>query len=327
MSRRERTSVAAARVRLLCLSILLALLTAVVLPVLAPAALPITSRAWADDHLVIETDAGAAAMVSGANLAAGLMPPRCISINYTGAVADDALSLFAVTSGSELASLISVTIDIGTGGTYGDCSLFTGSTVYEGTLADLGQDHGTELTALPLTKLADNHGQVSFRFGFAIASDNRAQGQSTGADFTWIAGAGIPSAGGGTIVTPLSVGSVVHVPLAGPTPPTVKPSKKPAAHATSKAHRVVSGTTRHQAKSHQGTKGFAAALKAVTVFIRKVSKPLAKGVGIGMGMSPLVGLFLLVQGSIDGREPKLKDAPVHAEPDLAFGVSPQAEFG
>jgi hypothetical protein len=305
-------------------------LNAVVLPVLAPAALPVTSRAWAADHLVIDSDADGGAMVTGANLGAGHMAPRCISISYNGAVADDALSLFAVTSGSDLASYIGVTIDMGTGGKYGDCSLFTGTTIYEGTLADLGRVHGTELTALPLARLADARGQVSFRFRFAISDDNRAQGQSTAADFTWIAGAGVPSSGGGSLVGTPGAASVVHVPLAGRTSPTVKPPKKPAAHPPSKPHRAVTGGTSRQAgraKSHQDKTGLAAALKAVTVFIRKVSKPLAKGVGIGMGMSPLVGLFLLVQGSIDGREPKLRQAPVYAEPDLAFGASPQAECG
>lgn len=37
----------------------------------------------------------------------------------------------------------------------------------------------------------------------------------------------------------------------------------------------------------------------------------------------VVGLFLLAQNRIDRRDPKLADAPLEAEPELAFEAAPQ----
>jgi hypothetical protein len=52
--------------------------------------------------------------------------------------------------------------------------------------------------------------------------------------------------------------------------------------------------------------------------------PAARGAGYGLGgTAPLLGAFLLIQGRIDRRDPKLALAPSYADPDLTFNDIPR----
>jgi hypothetical protein len=58
--------------------------------------------------------------------------------------------------------------------------------------------------------------------------------------------------------------------------------------------------------------------------VAAAAAPAAKGAGIGLGgTAPLLGAFLLIQGRIDRRDPKLALAPAYADPDLTFDDIPR----
>ncbi len=316
--------------RLLPRVVALAIGASVVLPVVALAMLPMTSRAWAADQLVITSDNSGAPLVSGSNLAPGPMPPNCLTMSYTGAATGDELRLFVLASGSGLADYIDVTIEQGQGGQYGDCSGFTGTQVYTGTLAALAGAHATELTALLITDLRAGGGAVSLRFVFTISSDNRAQGGSANADFMWIAGSYASSGGGSTgdpngggPGAPTHLSPTLTVPFSGPPAPSASAS----ASASPKTATLPSGGKRHQA-AFAPTKraGLAALWHTIASAVRKVAAPVVKGAALGLGTLPFVGVFLLVQDRIDRRDPKLAKAPSYADPDLGFSDTPQQVF-
>jgi hypothetical protein len=342
----RRTASTAVPRRLLFRAAALAIGATVVLPALAPASLPVTSRAWAADQLVITSDNSGGPLVSGFNLAPGGMPPNCLAISHTGAVAGDELRFFLTADRSSLANYIDVTIEQGHGGRYGNCSGFSGAVVYQGTLAALGLSHGTQLTALLIAPLAPGAGTSSVRLTFAVHDDNRAQGGSTTSDFTWIAGSGFPAGGGtggggtgggtggggtpgggpidlGTTggTTHLKVGSTLKVPFVGPPAPAATKPAKPA-----KGIQSAPSGSGHVGGTSRGKSAFLSALQTLWDALKLLSKPVAEGAALGLGTLPFIILFLLIQDRIDRGDPKLAKAPSYAEPDLGFGDRPTAVF-
>jgi len=309
--------------RLLFRAAALAIAASILLPALAPAWISGASPAWADDPLVITSDNSGGSLVSASNLSPGDLPPTCLTIFYTGAGARDKLQLIVTTDNSALTDYIGVSIEQGRGGRHGDCSGFTGSRVYEGTLAAAGRQHGRELSAMQIVGLTEGSGEVSLRLTFAVGNDNRAQGGSTRSDFTWIAGSpplvvnGPPGGtpGGAPGQTPRSQPKpAIKMPVVGP-PALPGKLPKPGAEPRSDGER-------HQA-SKSGTRALAeSAAQALAAQVRRIGKPLLKGAGFGLGTLPFVILFLLIQHYIDRRDPKLANAPSYAEPDLPFGNMP-----
>jgi hypothetical protein len=58
--------------------------------------------------------------------------------------------------------------------------------------------------------------------------------------------------------------------------------------------------------------------------VAAAAAPAARGAGYGLGgTAPLLGCFLLIQGRIDRRDPKLALAPTYATPDLTFDAVPR----
>jgi hypothetical protein len=58
--------------------------------------------------------------------------------------------------------------------------------------------------------------------------------------------------------------------------------------------------------------------------VAAAAAPAARGAGYGLGgTAPLLGAFLLIQGRIDRRDPKLALAPAYADPDLTFNDIPR----
>jgi len=309
--------------RLLFRAAALAIGATLLLPALAPAWISGASPAWAADRLVITSDNSGGSLVSASNLAPGDQPPTCLTIFYAGAGARDKLQLIVTTDNSALTNYIGVSIEQGHGGRHGDCSGFTGTSVYEGTLASAGQQHGSELSAMEIIGLTEGSGEVSLRLTFAVGNDNRAQGGSTRSDFTWIAGSPPPAVnvppggtpGGAPGQTPRSQPKpAIKMPVVGP-PALPGTLPKPGAEPQSDGER-------HQA-SKSGTRALAeSAAQAIAAQVRRIGKPLLKGAAFGLGTLPLVILFLLIQHYIDRRDPKLANAPSYAEPDLPFGNMP-----
>jgi hypothetical protein len=105
-------------------------------------------RLTATSGIALADDTNGAALFTLSNLAPDATVNRCMTIAYAGAAPAD-VRLSADGQGS-LAKYLDLTIEIGDGGGFGDCSGFTGAPVYSGTLDDLVTNHTAYASGVPL---------------------------------------------------------------------------------------------------------------------------------------------------------------------------------
>jgi hypothetical protein len=98
---------------------------------------------WATVPVALTDDDANTAAFTASNLKPGSTGSRCIVVSSTGSL-PSSVKLYATgpTSTKNLAANINLNVTQGTGGSFGSCSGYTplasGSSVYSGTLADLG---------------------------------------------------------------------------------------------------------------------------------------------------------------------------------------------
>jgi hypothetical protein len=155
----------------------------------------------------LTTDSGGAPLMTGSNLRPGHSIENCLALTYSNLPSgSNGIGMYGAPSGSGLADYLDMTVEVGTGGVFNDCSAFTGAEVFRGTLAEFGQDHGTGASQLLLATVEGDTGQISIRVQLRLRGNNQAQGKTASAAFSWTVGS----------VTP------------GPPPPTASPSSSPA---------------------------------------------------------------------------------------------------
>lgn len=147
-----------------------------------------TGNSWEAGSVTLGDDDSDTAMFSVTGMMPGDPEVRCIEVSYSGSLDADVKLYGAITGGTGLEDYIDITVERGTGGSFGDCSGFSASeSVYTGTLAGLATDH---------TSFADGAGTwapvgggptdaVVYRFTTALQDDVQAQGLATTATFTW----------------------------------------------------------------------------------------------------------------------------------------------
>jgi hypothetical protein len=298
------------------------------------AAVPVAADA-ADDPVRIWTDA-TGPLFSATNLAPGDARTACLAISYQGR--DDAsLRMAASTSGGSLGSFLDLTIAVGVGGRYGDCSAFTGSQVYSGTLADFAARYADPSAGLALDGGASAPtGTVSIRVTVRMRDDDRAQGQVLESSFVWYAvgpfGESTPDDEPPDVEVPVTGPlPTAPPPSTGPTPATpapVSPTPTPKPTASSSRSGVASPTqaggppSGSAAAQDRRRSIFERVVDSVYDSVKEAAPAVFKGARIPLYLLPLVLLFLLIQNEIDRRDPKLALAPAYADPDLPFDYDP-----
>ena len=86
---------------------------------------------------IFDDDGGQAMFTNAVLLGPGQPVSACISIGASTDTPQDAVALAAADVAGDLLPYLTVTIDRGTGGHFGDCTGFSGATVYSGLLTDL----------------------------------------------------------------------------------------------------------------------------------------------------------------------------------------------
>jgi hypothetical protein len=292
------------------------------------------------DIELVDDDA-AVALFSATGLAPGAPVAACIAVGYRSG-GPVALRLHGRSEEGTLGPRLRLTVEAGDGGRFGNCAAFTGTAVYRGTLADFAARHRDFTSGLPVATGAPEE-DLAFRFTVEVLDDNTAQGSEAVADFTWEARQAPPelpttttttttTAPDGPITTTTTTTSTTTV--AGTTPPapttttlpttmnvpagptvtavTTPTSSPPAAVPTptggsSRTGRRAALTPRDDERSGS----ILSAIARGAVFVLK--RAAFPGV-----LLVIAGLFLLVQDSIDRRDPKLALAPIHPDPDLRF---------
>ncbi|HEX2085160.1 MAG TPA: hypothetical protein VHF89_05720, partial [Solirubrobacteraceae bacterium] len=130
----------------------------------------------------VSDDDGGAPLFSLAALAPGRSLQRCIRVTY-GGDGDGAVRLEGRIEGATLSERVWLTVERGSGGGFGDCRGFRGTTVYDGTLA------GFAAAAEAAAWRAEDGDAATYRFTATAAADLPEREDRAAATFTWQASA------------------------------------------------------------------------------------------------------------------------------------------
>jgi hypothetical protein len=308
-------------------------------------------------------DDGGHALFAANALAPGATLTRCIQVQYTGpgAVAD--VRLVAAAVAGPLAPSLSVTVSVGTGGSFSSCAGFTGTVFYSGSLSDLAG--GTaDAPGVPAGWSPDGTGSRTYQVTVNVLPDAAEQQWST-ATFRWLlvdapvvpvtpptSSAPAPTIPRPTTPAPTTPAPTTPAPTtprpttpAPTTPPATTPPattppaaapparpRPPAGHATPRGGgRTGRGSS---AVSHHPATPAAAVAQAIQSVLRDsavVGVRVVKRSPVPAGFMSILVLFLAGQRYIDRSDPKLALAPMWPVPYLEFedgqpeGTEPEEE--
>ncbi len=149
-----------------------------------------TSGTWAAGSVTVtDDDAGRAVFDSSQDglLTAYQTLTRCIKVTYTGSIVSGTqVRLYASATGA-LAGQLSLTVDEGTGGAFGDCTGFTATTagLYSGTLAGFATGASSFATGVTNWAPSTTPQSRTYRFTVTVPNSNAAQNGSATGSFTW----------------------------------------------------------------------------------------------------------------------------------------------
>ena len=139
----------------------------------------------ATGDVVLTDDDTALALFDTAGLTATDSVAECLNVSYTGSIVPATIRAYG-TSGGSLDAFLDMTVEMGTGGGYGDCASFTpGSTIYTGTVSGFSATHADWATGLATFTAATNPDNRTFRFTLTVQDDNAAQGLATTMEITF----------------------------------------------------------------------------------------------------------------------------------------------
>ena len=262
------------------------------------------------------------AMFPGLTMAPGHSYTECVLVGATAAAIDDWVQLGVADVTGSLAQHLVLSVETGQGGRFGDCSTFTGSPIFTGTLADLaaaGTGYGVGTGWQPAQTSAR-----SFRITVALDGGLRAQGLRAQGRFVWrlVGAAPAPTtpsssrprstgpAAGPTSTDPTAPSGAAGATTAPPSPSVVvEPTPPPSGVAMGSpvpANPTVPSGGAGEPPSPDISIG-----AEIARFVKMVQQ--AQRAAVAVVASPeypvsaimIALLFLLVQDRIDRRDPKL----------------------
>ncbi len=119
-------------------------------------------------------------------MAPGQTVENCVVVTYSGSQLPSDVSLYESVSGTGLDAYLNMTIEVGTGGRFGDCTGFISTgTGFSGTLAEFGAAHTNFANGLRVWSPTTTPESRTYRFALTLQDDNKAQGKSLSVSFTW----------------------------------------------------------------------------------------------------------------------------------------------
>lgn len=147
---------------------------------------PVDHRPAAAGTVTLSDDDQGSAMFDVSGLGAGDSVSRCLRVTYAGAP-PSAVTLHGASGGTGLAEHLLMTVEEGTGGGFGSCAGFSGTRVFEGTLASFAQAHPSDGVGVATSMGAAGGDERTFRIELTLANAPAAQGRGAIAEFTWAA--------------------------------------------------------------------------------------------------------------------------------------------
>ena len=134
---------------------------------------------WNDYDVQIVDDDSGSAMFNPLNMAPNDVVVKCIVVTYQGSLVPADMSFYG-TSGGSLDAYLDLTIEEGSGGSFGDCTGFSSSsTVFYNTLANFAATHTNFGNGITGWSPAVNPEFLTYRFTLTLQENNLAQGLST----------------------------------------------------------------------------------------------------------------------------------------------------
>ena len=142
-------------------------------------------NSFAAGSVVLTDDDSGTALFTATAMTPGVPVVDCIVVTYSGTLTPADIRMYG-TSAGVLAPFLDTTIEIGTGGVFGNCAGFTPtSTLYTGTLDNYSTTQTNWATGLVAFTAAVNPTVQTFRFTVDVQNNPAAQGQSATAAFTF----------------------------------------------------------------------------------------------------------------------------------------------
>lgn len=148
------------------------------------------ANSWAAGQVVLTDDDSGAAMFTATKLKPGSTAQKCIVVSSTSTVAST-LKLYtsAVTTTNALSTYLNLTVEEGTGGSFGSCTGFTAAaTDFTGTLANLGTTatgYASGVGSFALTGTPTETRSYRFTYSVDAATPNSVQNGTAAATFIW----------------------------------------------------------------------------------------------------------------------------------------------
>jgi hypothetical protein len=257
------------------------------------------------------TDDRRAPLFSARDLAPGRSVAGCLRVTYTGSTAGT-VRLTAEDVAGALVADLRVEVAVGTTGSGPGCAGFTGTTVYRGSLTDLGGVHGGKPGVSTRWRPAAGD-RRTYRITLTVADTATAQGASATATLRWLLD---PGADPPFDPPPAPTTDPLRSPATGGGSPPAPPA--PTGNGTAGAPGRSAPPAEADGRRHHANDGFTARLSDLTATIADVAARTARHGGIPVASGLVALLFLLVQNRIDARDPKLCRAPLWSDPHLHF---------
>lgn len=265
---------------------------------------------------LFDDDQGRALFTAADTLAPGRPLSQCVSVGARDALAGDAVFFAATQVSGDLAPHVTVTLDAGTGGRFGDCGAFTGSTLWTGTLAQLAE--ASRGSGLDTGWRPDVDPVRSFRVTVVMDPDLTVQGLTATGDLVWRLDRDVLPPDPGPTTTPPTTPTTVPTttspaPTTDPPSPTTTPTTTPTAGPTSAptSRPAPTSSTSPAEKPDLEIGGVAALVRKAQQVARQATQAAVAIVTepqYPLGAIAVAVLFLLLQDFIDRRDPKLAAA-------------------
>ena len=136
-------------------------------------------------RLGLADDDANTAMFNAVGMVPGSSVTKCITVTYNGDVTPAPVRLYGTSAGA-LAPYLNLTVEVGTGGSFANCSGFTpSSTLWSGTLSGFSSTHTNWANGRAAFTAAATPTSRTFRFTAVVQDTDAAQSLNATAAFTW----------------------------------------------------------------------------------------------------------------------------------------------
>lgn len=144
-----------------------------------------SASSLATGNVALTDDDSGTAMFAVTGMSPASSVSKCLVVTYSGSIVPAPVRLYGVSTGS-LATYLDTTIEIGSGGSFADCTGFTpSSTLFSGTLASFSATHTNWSSGIAAFTSATTPTSRTIRVTFAVQNNQSAQSLSSTVGFTF----------------------------------------------------------------------------------------------------------------------------------------------